>query len=387
MLNTAPNRQDLTRALQEGQPLVIEAVRPGDGFEYDRQTGMEVCFAPELDGNTVHILVSADVEYNGRDEHTRQGFARDAIDDMWRPVSTVRSERAEDVLLVAEGLLALNPRHVHPAPPEGQAEIIVSPDDVAPVPERDGERFGRDLVALARQKQLPAVVGRTREVDALVRILSKHGKNAACLVGEPGVGKTAIIEKMADRIAAGAVPTSLGNVRLLDVNLAFLSAGASMKNEFEGRMKRLLDHARSEPGTVLFLDEVHLLCAPGNDVSQMVKADLGRGTIRCIGATTPREWRTIESDAALARRFQVVPVSEPTPEDTLQILQGVAPVIATHHQVDIPDDLLREVINLSMRYVTDRRLPDKAIDLLDEAAALQALDASGTAATEEEHIL
>lgn len=209
----------------------------------------------------------------------------------------------------------------------------------------------------------------------MIRVLSKEGKNAVCLVGEPGVGKTRVVEHLALLVAKGEVPNALRGVRILDVNLSMLAAGAIHQNEFEGRMKQILDLARRDAKVILFLDELHTLRAPGSDASQMVKSDLGRGRIRCIGATTPREFRLIENDAALARRFQVVPVGELSRGQTVHILEQVVPRLEAHHHVEIPAELLPVVVDLSIRYVPSRHLPDKALDLLDEACACAGLGA------------
>jgi ATP-dependent Clp protease ATP-binding subunit ClpC len=234
------------------------------------------------------------------------------------------------------------------------------------------------LVAEARRGHIAPALFREKETAAMIRVLSKEGKNAVCLVGEPGVGKTHVVEHLALLVARGEVPLALQGVRLLDVNLSMLAAGAVHQNEFEGRMKQVLDLARRDPKVILFLDELHTLRTPGNDASQMVKADLGRGRIRCIGATTQREFRLIESDAALARRFQVVPVAALNREQSIHVLEQLVPHLEAHHRVEVPVDLLPVIVDLSIRYVSNRQLPDKALDLLDEACACASLDSHRT---------
>jgi hypothetical protein len=377
-LNTHEHHVRLTRTLhQPGGSLVIEGIAPDPvHYTYGHPPGIDVCIAPLAGGSAAVVLVSADLTYHGSDLAIAQLFRAPPIDGGWRVVGRIAPPEAAVILRYVDALLGLDGRGVRlEAPLPGTREVVVPADP----PRRaqrgtdEGNRFGQDLVQHARMGEIGDIVGRDAEVAALIRITSKLTRNAACLVGPPGVGKTAVVEAFAVEIARGCVPPPLRETRILDVNLAFLAAGASYKNEFEGRFKSLLDQARSDPHTILFFDELHLLCAPTNDVSQMVKADLGRGRVRCIGATTNHEWRTIEADAALARRFQVIPVSEPTPGQTLAMLQRLRDRIALHHGVTVDDATLTAIIDLSLCYVTDRHLPDKAIDLLDEAAAYEAL--------------
>jgi ATP-dependent Clp protease ATP-binding subunit ClpC len=176
-------------------------------------------------------------------------------------------------------------------------------------------------------------------------------------------------------VATGQVPQSLRSIRILDVNLSFLMAGASAVNEAEGRLKEVLDAARADHNTVLFFDELHVITSPLHQGAQLIKPDLGRGRIRCIGATTQREFRAIEDDAALARRFQPVPVMELTPQQSLEVLRDYAGRLAAHHRVVIDGAMLQSALELSQRHVPQRRLPDKALDLLDEACALARIEA------------
>jgi ATP-dependent Clp protease ATP-binding subunit ClpC len=203
------------------------------------------------------------------------------------------------------------------------------------------------------------------------------------LVGPPGVGKTAVVEGLAVRVAHEAIPDSLIRARILDVNLSFLAAGATYRNEFEGRLKDLLDLARHDRNVILFLDEIHVICACGSDGSQLIKSDLGRGRIRCIGATTNSEFRALEADAALARRFQAIPVQEPTPRQSLEILRAARARFEEYHGVSILDEQLKAVVDLACRFVPERHLPDKALDLLDEACACARIGRAPTQSVEE----
>jgi ATP-dependent Clp protease ATP-binding subunit ClpC len=236
--------------------------------------------------------------------------------------------------------------------------------------------YSRDLTAAARAGELDPVVGRDVEIERVVAILSRRSKNNPCLVGDPGVGKTAVVEGLAQRIVRGDVPTVLRDKRILSLSLGPLVAGTKYRGEFEGRVKRILDEVkRSAREVVLFIDELHALVGAGAaegslDLSSMIKPELARGELQCIGATTFDEYRKhIESDTALERRFQPVMVSEPTIEQTGAILRGLRAKYAEHHGVAITDAAIDAAAALSARYIVDRFLPDKAIDLIDEAAS------------------
>jgi ATP-dependent Clp protease ATP-binding subunit ClpC len=236
--------------------------------------------------------------------------------------------------------------------------------------------YSRDLTAAAKAGELDPVIGRADEVERVIAILSRRSKNNPVLVGEPGVGKTAVVEGLAQRIAQGAVPNALRDKRVLSLALGPLVAGTKYRGEFEGRVKRILDEVRkSAREVILFIDELHTLVGAGAaegslDLSSMIKPELARGELQCIGATTFDEYRKhIESDAALERRFQPVMVAEPTIEQTVEILRGLRSRYAEHHGVSIGEDAIEAAAALSARYIADRFLPDKAIDLMDEASA------------------
>jgi ATP-dependent Clp protease ATP-binding subunit ClpC len=241
-------------------------------------------------------------------------------------------------------------------------------------------QFSRDLTALAKADALDPVIGRDSEIERVVSILARRSKNNPVLVGEPGVGKTAIVEGLAQRIVRGDVPAALREKRVLALNLGPLVAGTKYRGEFEGRVKRILDEVkRAARDVILFIDELHTLVGAGAaegslDLSSMIKPELARGELQCVGATTFDEYRKyIESDAALERRFQPVTVDEPTIEETVAILRGLRPRYATHHHVTIDDAALEAAAALAARFIADRYLPDKAIDVVDEAAATAAM--------------
>lgn len=238
------------------------------------------------------------------------------------------------------------------------------------------DEFGRDLTELARQGKLDPVIGRHNEIDRVMQILARRTKNNPVLIGAPGVGKTAIAEGMAQRIVAGDVPDALKERRIITLDLAGLVAGTKYRGEFEERMKRVLDEVRKAQGDViLFIDELHTVVGAGAaegaiDASNIMKPALARGELQCIGATTMDEYRKyIERDAALERRFQPVQVREPVHEDAIDILKGLRDRYETHHRVIITDSAVEAAVRLSSRYITDRFLPDKAIDLIDEASS------------------
>ncbi|MXZ89048.1 MAG: AAA domain-containing protein [Dehalococcoidia bacterium] len=247
------------------------------------------------------------------------------------------------------------------------------------------ERYSADLTQLAREGKLDPVIGRDTEVRRVMQILNRRTKNNPVVIGEAGVGKTAIVEGLAQRIAEGDVPENLQEKSLRALDMGALLAGAKFRGEFEERLKAVMEEVReSDGGIVLFIDELHTVMGAGGaegaiDASNLMKPPLARGELRAIGATTLDEYRRIEKDPALERRFAPVYVDEPSEEDTLAILQGLRSRYEDHHRVEIGDDALEAAVRLSSRYVTERHLPDKAIDLIDEAASKHVIDAQETA--------
>ena len=237
------------------------------------------------------------------------------------------------------------------------------------------QKYGQDLVDLARKQKLDPVIGRDQEIRNVIRILSRKTKNNPCLIGEPGVGKTAIAEGLAQRIVAGDVPFKLRSKEVYLLDLTALVAGTQFRGQFESRMKGLIEEIRKMGNVILVIDEVHNIVGAGDaegsmNAANILKPALSRGEIQVIGATTFTEYRKhIEKDTALERRFQPVTVNEPNMEDTLKILKGIAHYYEQYHGVKIPDGILRQAVLLSERYITDRFLPDKAIDLIDEACS------------------
>ena len=237
------------------------------------------------------------------------------------------------------------------------------------------DQYSRDLTKLAREGKLDPVIGRDAEIRRTIQILSRRTKNNPCLVGEPGVGKTAIVEGLASRIVAGEVPDTVKGKRVLMLDLSGMIAGSKYRGEFEERIKKVIREVTEDGNVLLFLDELHTLIGAGGaegaiDASNILKPSLARGEIQMIGATTLEEYRKyVEKDAALERRFQPVTVEEPTEKEAEEILKGVASRYEAHHNVSILPEALEAAVKLSNRYISDRRLPDKAIDLMDEAAA------------------
>jgi ATP-dependent Clp protease ATP-binding subunit ClpB len=264
----------------------------------------------------------------------------------------------------------------------GNAEAVRTwlsdPMSAAAVAKEDSalSKFGKELVSLAAEGKLDPIIGREEEIRRVVRILARKTKNNPVLVGEPGTGKTAIVEGLAHRIHKNDVPDALKGKKIFSLDLSALIAGAKYQGEFEERLKAVLDELEQEQDTLLFIDEIHNIVGAGKtqgsmDLGNMLKPGLARGELHCIGATTTAEYRKyIEKDAALERRFQPVPVSEPSQDEALSILRGIKESFDAHHGVRIQDNALVAAVQLSSRYISDRFLPDKAVDLIDEAASM-----------------
>lgn len=252
-------------------------------------------------------------------------------------------------------------------------------------PKRNGllDQFGRNLTQLAKAGLIDPVIGREKEIERVIEILNRRNKNNPVLIGEPGVGKTAIVEGLALKIAEGSVPTKLLNKEVYVLDVASLVANTGIRGQFEERMKQLIAELQQRKNVILFIDEIHLLVGAGSaegsmDASNILKPTLARGELQIIGATTLKEYRQIEKDAALERRFQPVIVHEPTIEQAINMLKGIQPKYEQFHQVKYTDEAIHACVTLSHRYIQDRFLPDKAIDLLDEAGSKVSLKATPT---------
>lgn len=241
-------------------------------------------------------------------------------------------------------------------------------------------KFGRDITADAKKGKIDPVIGRDSEIERIIQVLCRRTKNNPCLIGEPGVGKTAVVEGLAQKISDGDVPDILADKKIISLDLTGMIAGTKYRGDFEERIKSVIDEAIKNKNTILFIDEVHTIIGAGSaegstDVANILKPSLARGDLQLIGATTISEYRkNIEKDAALERRFQPVTVSEPSEEDAIQILKGLKDKYEAHHKVVITDEAIKAAVELSARYINDRFLPDKAIDLIDEASSRVRLD-------------
>ena len=276
---------------------------------------------------------------------------------------------------------------------DGKKEESSGPSDAGEAPSQKGENgkqqktptintFGRDLTDLARQGKLDPVIGREKELKRIIQILSRRTKNNAVLIGEAGVGKTAVVEGLAQAIHRGEVPEKMQSKRVVAIDMARMVAGTQYRGQFEERLKKLIDETKRSGNVILFLDEIHTMVGAGGaegamDAANILKPALARGELQCVGATTLKEYhKSIEKDAALERRFQSVQVDEPTVADTIQILKGIAPKYEEHHSVKFGYAALRAAVELTARYLPARQLPDKAIDAMDETGARLRMGAS-----------
>ena len=392
--------QEIMRRYQHTQidveDLLLALLESSDGLAnqiVERAGGNAAAIRREVEAA---LARAAKVEASGGG--TGQVYVTPALNEILDRTAWEQAERMHDSLIAVEHLLlailqsnsrAARMLQVHGITSEGVERALVDirggqrvTDEGAESRYQALERFSRDLTDLARHDKLDPVIGREAEIQRVIQVLSRRTKNNPVLIGEPGVGKTAVVEGLAQKIISAEVPRTLKNKRVLALDLGAMVAGAKFRGEFEERMKAVMDEIRRTQGEiVLFIDELHTVVGAGAaegaiDASNMLKPALARGELQCVGATTLDEYRKhIEKDAALERRFAPVYVEEPSVEDTIAILKGLQPRYEEHHQVTYDEAAIEAAARLSSRYITDRFMPDKAIDLIDEAGSRKHLQA------------
>ena len=349
--------------LQKTRDIVLKMLSPGD-----TPVGNEIAITPRV--KKVLALAQDEavrwgVNYIGT-EHLLLGILREGEG----VASQVLEELDIDPDMVRKQVMALLG-----GPSSMEANVGGSGKGVGSKNRPTLDEFGRNLNEMLRQGKIDPVIGRDTEIERVIQVLCRRTKNNPALLGEPGVGKTAIAEGLAQRIVNGNVPELLKNKEIITLDMGSLVAGSKYRGDFEERLKKIMDEVKADQNVILFIDEMHTLIGAGSaegalDAANILKPELARGDIQCIGATTLDEYRKhIEKDAALERRFQPITVNEPTQEDAIAILKGIRDKYEAHHNVEISDDAIEAAVKLSSRYITDRFLPDKAIDLIDEAAS------------------
>jgi len=382
--------EQIADAVSRHRHAILERVQINDRFFNKRSTTL--CFLFQ-DGE-FYTFAEPTLEYLGNNAAVREAFAED-VHKGWRQVLIPASSNLEISLRLLDALLGLDggqPRVIWTQVAATSSNRIdvqdkrlirtrtVQDNDRREQADRRQTRIpiGEDLVALAERGRLEEPIGRDSIIDAVIQVVSKSKKNSCILIGEPGVGKTAIVEGLALRIHKREVPLSILDKRIYSINMGHLAAEATYYNQLLARVKEIIDEAKRDDRIILFVDEAHMLADPKHDVSQILKADLGRN-LRVIAATTNKEYhRHIAPDEAFARRFQRIPVPEMSPEVCLQVLLKAKANFEKHHHISIPEELLPWIIKASVRFVKDRVLPDKALDLLDEASARLRLSGSSS---------
>jgi len=383
--------EQITGAVSQHRHAIIDRVQTNKRF-FNKDT-TTLCFL--FQDEKYYTFVEPTLEYLGNNAAVRGAFAQE-VHKGWIQVLIPASSNLEISLRLLDALLGLDggePRILWPQDTvtganrmhgldrhQIRTRTVQDTDYREQIEKRRSKTaISEDLVALAEKGRLEEPIGRDSIIDAVIQVVSKSKKNSCMLIGESGVGKTAIVEGLAIRIHKRAVPVSMLDKRICSINMGHIAAEATHYNQLLARVKEIVDEAKRDERIILFVDEAHMLADPKHDVSQILKADLGRN-LRVIAATTNKEYHQyIAPDEAFARRFQRIPVPEMSPETCLQVLQKAKENYERHHYISIPDELLPWIIKVSVRFVKDRVLPDKALDLLDEASARLRLSESNSA--------